>query len=235
MFCELHFHTQETSHCAKVPAVAGIRAFKEHGYECVVVTDHLNRSYYKEFYDGTLSYKDATDKWLMGYRTAKAEGDKLGVKVFLGCELDFDNGIAKNEYLVYGMTEEMFYEHSELWTLDEKSFKEFADSHGLFVAQAHPFRPWCKPCPAEHLHGVEVFNSHPRHDQRNHLAMEMWLTSDLIPLCGSDYHEADAVRGCGVDLVRDAESIQDIIAMLRKKEFRLVLPGEYTCPTRDTK
>lgn len=232
MFCELHFHTAGTSRCAKVSASDGIRAFRDHGYECVVVTDHLNRSYYKDFYDGTLSYEENTDKWLRGYRAAKAEGEKLGVNVLLGCELDYDEGIAKNEYLVYGMTEEMFYTHKELWTMNEASFKEFADSYGLFVAQAHPFRPWCNPCPEEYLHGVEVFNSHPRHDQRNHLAMEMWLTSDLIPLCGSDYHEPDAVRGCGMDFYRNADSITDIIDMLRKKEFRLVIPGKYTDPAR---
>ena len=232
MFCELHFHTHETSRCAKVPAADGIRAFKEHGYECVVVTDHLNRSYYKEFYDGILSYEENTDKWLSGYRAAKAAGDEYGVTVLLGCELDFDEGIAKNEYLVYGMSEKDFYEYRELWTMNEASFKTFADRHGLFVAQAHPFRPWCKPCPVDHLHGVEVFNSHPRHDQRNHLAMEIWLTSDLVPLCGSDYHEPDAVRGCGMDFKRDVSEIQDIIDMLHKREFRLVLPGEYTDPAR---
>ncbi len=232
MFCELHFHTHETSRCAKVPAAEGIRAFKEHGYECVVVTDHLNRSYYKDYYDGTLSYDENTDKWLMGYRAAKAAGDKLGVRVLLGCELDFDNGIAKNEYLVYGMSEDNFYEYRELWTMDEASFKRFADEHELFVAQAHPFRPWCKPCPAEYLHGVEVFNSHPRHDQSNHLAMKMWLTSDLVPLCGSDYHEPDACRGCGMDFNGDIEDIRDIIDMLCQKDFRLALPGKYTDPAR---
>ncbi len=232
MFCELHFHTQETSRCAKVPAAAGIQAFKEHGYECVVVTDHLNRSYYSDYYNGTLSYEAATDKWLLGYRTAKAEGDRLGVKVFLACELEFDEGIARNEYLVYGLSEEMFYTYRELWTHNEKSFKEFADKHGLFVAQAHPFRGWCEPCPCEYLHGVEVFNSHPRHVQANYKAIEMWLTSDLIPLCGSDYHEADAVRGCGMDFKKDAENMRDIISMLLNREYRLVLPGEYTCPAR---
>ncbi len=232
MFCELHFHTAQTSRCGKVTAENGIEAYKAYGYDAVVVTDHLNRSYYAEYYNGSLSYSEATDKWLLGYRTAKAVGEELGVKVFLGCELSFDTGIADNEYLVYGLSEEMLHEHRELWTLDERSFKEFADKHGLFVAQAHPYRGWCKPCPEEFLHGVEVFNSHPRHEQKNHLAMEMWLNSDLIPLCGSDYHDPDAIRGCGMDFRRDADSIQDIIDMLRAKEFRLVLPGEYTCPAR---
>ena len=215
-----------------MPAADGVRAFKDHGYDCIVVTDHLNRSYYADYYNGTLSYREATDKWLSGYRAAKEAGDRLGVKVFLACELDFDDGIARNEYLVYGMTEEMFYTCKEPWTMNEASFKAFADENGLFVAQAHPFRPWCKPCPIENIHGVEVFNSHPRHDQRNHLAMEMWLTSDLIPLCGSDYHEADAVRGCGMSFNRDADSIYDIIDMLRSKDYRLTLPGKYTDPAR---
>ncbi len=232
MFVEPHFHTAETSFCGKVKAEDGIKAYKAYGYDAVIVTDHLYRSYYEEYYNKSLSYKEATDNWLLGYRTAKSAGDKLGIKVFLGCELSFDDGIADNDYLVYGMTEEMFYLHRELWTLEEKSFKEFADSHGLFVAQAHPFRGWCKPCPTEYLHGVEVFNSHPRHVQANYKAMEIWLTSDLVPLCGSDFHDPDAVRGCGMDLEHDADNIRDIIDMLFKREYRLVLPGEYTCPER---
>ncbi len=232
MFTELHFHTSETSFCGKVPAEDGIKAYKAYGYDAVVVTDHLYRSYYESYYNGKLSYEEVTDWWLGGYHTAKAAGDKYGLKVFLGCEISFDQGVADNDYLVYGMTEEMFYEHRELWTLNEKSFREFADKHGLFVAQAHPFRTWCKPCPVEYLDGVEVFNSHPRHEQANHKAMEMWLTSDLIPICGSDYHDPDAIRGCGIDFKRDAESIRDIIDMLLKRDYGLVLPGEYTCPAK---
>ena len=62
--------------------------------------------------------------------------------------------------------------------------------------------------------------------------MEMWLSSDLIPICGSDYHEEDALRGCGMAFDRDADSIQDIVQMLRNKEYRLVIPGKYTDPAR---
>ncbi len=232
MFTELHFHTQETSRCGKVPAAEGIRAFRDYGYECVVVTDHLYDTSYEDYYNGKLSYDEMTDLWLSGYRAAKAEGDRIGVKVFLGCEINFDNGVGNNDYLVYGLTEEMFYKYREMWTWNESAFKEFADKHGLFVAQAHPFRGWCVPCPAEYLHGVEVFNSHPRHEEKNHLAMEMWLSNNLIPICGSDYHDPDAVTGCGMDFSREAESIQDIVDMLFKREFRLVLPGDYICPAK---
>ena len=180
-----------------------------------------------------------TDRWLSGYRAAKAEGDRIGVKVFLGVEINFDNGVCKrddgkgkNDYLVYGLTEDMFYTYREMWTRTEASFKEFADEHGLFVAQAHPFRGWCLPCPPEYLHGVEVFNSHPRHEEKNHLAMEMWLSNNLIPVCGSDYHDPDAITGCGMDFFRDADCIQDIVDMLFKRKFRLVIPGDYICPAK---
>ncbi len=227
MFTELHFHTKETSRCGRVPAADGITAYKNHGYDAVVVTDHLYRSYYDDYYNGNISYNEATDRWLSGYRAAKAEGDKCGLKVFLGCELSFDGGVADNDYLVFGMDEDMFYKYPELWTWEEKSFKEFADKNGLFVAQAHPFRGWCKPCPAEFLHGVEMFNSHPHHESANHKAVEMWLSTELIPVCGSDYHDPDALSGCGVRFKRNAESIHDIVSMLFAREYELVIPNNY--------
>lgn len=227
MFTELHFHTKETSFCGKVSAAEGVRAYKEYGYDAVVVTDHLYRSYYESYYNGKLSYEEVTDWWLGGYRAAKAEGDKCGLKVFLGCELSYDNGVADNDYLVFGMTEDMFYKNREIWAWNEERFKSFADEHGLFVSQAHPFRGWCKPCPKEYLHGTEMFNAHNHHNSHNDLALKRWLDTGLIPTCGTDFHDPDANLGCGVRFRKDAETIYDIIAMLRSGEYELVIPQNY--------
>ena len=43
---ELHFHTAETSVCAKAFAKDSNPFYKEHGYDLVVVTDHFNAEYF---------------------------------------------------------------------------------------------------------------------------------------------------------------------------------------------
>ena len=39
---EMHFHTSEVSACGSIAAAQGIRAYKERGYDTVVVTDHFH-------------------------------------------------------------------------------------------------------------------------------------------------------------------------------------------------
>lgn len=41
MKLELHFHTDESSPCGKIPAKEGIKQYKEAGYDGVAVSDHL--------------------------------------------------------------------------------------------------------------------------------------------------------------------------------------------------
>lgn len=234
MYTELHFHTKETSFCGTISALDSVAEYKAQGYDAIVVTDHFARNYFADYYSGALSWKEATDNWLLGYRTAKEAGEKQGIKVFLGCELSFDHYV-DNDYLVYGLTEDLLYNYPELWKLSEKQFKAFAEEHGLFFAQAHPFRGWCKLCPAEHLHGIEVFNAHPRHDSSNHKAIEVWFNTDLIPICGTDYHDAGAACGCGIRFKKEASCAKDIAAMLFAREYELVIPNRYSTSLRGIK
>ena len=39
---ELHFHTDESSRCGKVPAKDGVRMYIEQGYAGLAVTDHFS-------------------------------------------------------------------------------------------------------------------------------------------------------------------------------------------------
>ena len=43
---EMHFHTSEISVCGRVPAAEGVRAYKEKGYDALVVTDHFHSDYF---------------------------------------------------------------------------------------------------------------------------------------------------------------------------------------------
>ncbi len=231
MFTELHFHTKETSVCGTVSTADSIPEYKAFGYDAVVVTDHFCRNYFCDYYSGQLSWEEAMSNWLKGYRAAKAEGEKCGLKIFLGCEISFDHYV-NNDYLVYGLTEEILFKYPELWKMTEAKFKEFSDTHGLFFAQAHPYREWCRPCDPKFLHGTEMFNGHNHHNNQNHLAMQRWLDTKLIPICGTDFHHEDANLGCGVRFGKSADSIQDIVDMLFSRNYELVIPGTYSYTPR---
>ena len=71
---ELHLHTCETSLCGHVPAAVQVQLYHDLGYAGICVTDHLHDGYY----DPALSEKEwlaAMDRYLSGYRAAKAAGD----------------------------------------------------------------------------------------------------------------------------------------------------------------
>ena len=41
---EMHFHTDESSPCGKVPAKQGVNMYMENGYNGLVVTDHFSEN-----------------------------------------------------------------------------------------------------------------------------------------------------------------------------------------------
>ena len=71
---ELHLHTAESSRCGHVPAAEQVRVYKALGYAGVCVTDHLHDGYYEPSLDGA-GWREAMERYLRGYRAAKAAGD----------------------------------------------------------------------------------------------------------------------------------------------------------------
>lgn len=101
---ELHFHTDESSRCGKVPAKDGVRMYIEQGYAGLAVTDHFSE--YACGKEGP--WEDICSRFLEGWRLAKetAESAGSGFQVYLGMEIRFPHD--ENDFLVYGMTEEFF-------------------------------------------------------------------------------------------------------------------------------
>lgn len=216
---ELHFHTQETSPCGSVPAAQSVPAYRERGYDGIVVTDH----YYDKFFTRLppdLSWQAQLDRWLAGYRAAKAAGERCGMTVLLGLELRFTGSM--NDFLVYGATEELLRSHPGLYEMDPESFARFAREHGLFFAQAHPFRTGQVCCEARCLEGAEAYNGNKRHQNHNDRAAAFTEENGLVPLSGSDFHEWEDLARGGVrfhEAVRDSASL---VAALRRGGYALV-------------
>lgn len=189
---ETHFHTAETSPCGKVPASEGVRIYHDAGYAGIAVTDH----YFRDFFDRQPqgSWKHKVDAYLKGYRHALETGIKIGIDIYMGMELRFDEN--QNDYLVFGFDEDFLYKNSSLYELGLKGFKKLTAGTGIIIVQAHPFRYGMIPAEPDLIDGVEVYNGNPRHDSSNHLAFGYARENGLLMISGSDFHRPeDAARG----------------------------------------
>lgn len=208
---EMHYHTPQTSYCGNVPPAEALPKYKEAGYAGVVVTDH----FYKEWFQdkGDLPWEEKVELWLKGYRAAKEAAEGLdGFRVLLGMELRFPDNL--NDHLVYGIDEELLKKYPEPYLMTPAEYRAFADEHGLFFAQAHPFRVMCTPRDPAVLHGVEVFNGNGRWDSQDHKAEALAKEHGLIPLSGSDFHEWEDLCTGGMYLTERPADSRELARLL---------------------
>lgn len=181
---ETHLHTMETSRCGYVKAAEQVRRYKALGYDGICITDHLHRLYL-ELMDCKGDWKQCMNRYLYGYRCAREEGERIGLKVILGCELRFPED--ERDYLIYGIDEKWLYDHP---FITELSHEEFFKKYGkdVLIIHAHPYRD-NNNVDYKCVHGIEILNGNPRHDSRNELALKLALENpDLYRLAGSDAH-----------------------------------------------
>ena len=218
MKIEMHLHTKESSHCGKVSARDILPVYKQNGYGALVVTDHFGRGALERWQD--LPYEKQVENFLLGYRTAKQEGDRLGLRVFLGAEFRFEADNNNNDYLVYGLTEEFFFSNPDLtqWRLKEFVAKKPPEA---LVYQAHPFRNGCCPMRREYLFGLEVFNGHGGHDNRNGLALQLARMERYHAISGSDAHYEQYLCAGGLLTDQDVNSPQELLQVLTQDAYCL--------------
>ena len=218
MRIETHAHTKDSSSCGHIPARELVRLNIEAGVDALVITDHYSRSALAK-YEGTSQEK--LEQYLTGWRNAKEEGEKLGLTVIFGFELRIDAG--PEDFLVYGATPAFLEQYPELYTLSLQEVCDLCEANNLLIVQAHPFREVCRPQDPRYLHGIEIYNGHPRHDSRNDLALE-YAEQHSIPirLSGSDTHQLpDVARGGIVTEWNITDSVQ-LAQLLRSGEFELL-------------
>ena len=200
---EPHLHVSPVSMCARMTASETAEKFAECGFEAVVLTNHYSRNYMEVHGVGE---REWLELYLEGYHTFKAEGEKLGIEVFLGAEVTLfahhvgfyrakysEEFIFQNyaDYLVYGITEDFLKKGPLLCDLTLPELSAYCRERGALLLQAHPFR-------TEQLHslkdltfldGIEMnanegFPSGPCEEETKRLAKE----HGLIVTCGGDIH-----------------------------------------------
>lgn len=218
MKIEMHVHTSEGSPCAETDAESIVRAYSEAGYDAVVITNHFDSVLLKDF---GVTDDERIERYLLGYRKAKAVEEKYGIKVMLGVEIRLEPD--DEDFLIYGIDEEFLFRHPDLCFMDQQTVYELCHSCGAVFYQAHPFREPCVPRDPEFLDGVE-FNQRPRSGNHND-RLSRWVKAhpDLKFISGSDCHNLEQVGYGGIEVPRPVCNARELAELLKETQVKLIL------------
>ena len=211
---EMHCHTFETSPCGILSAAEVVDGMKEAGYMGTFITDHFYSRFFKKRGIDQLEWKDQADQYLKGYRAAKKRGDEIGIKVFLGLEVQTED--SPFEFLVYGPDEQFIYDNGPFYTLSTPAFYDLMHSNGFLVFQAHPFRFGLSPENPAYFDGIEIVNAQPRNESRNKLALKFAYDNDVMVIAGSDVHMIEDIGRSGIMIPEDINSPEDFIRFMKE-------------------
>lgn len=221
---EIHAHTDETSNCGRMPAAEAVRLYNALGYNGIMFADHLHSYTFKKMLkkNPNATWDDKIDYFLTGYKNALKEAENFpGFKVYLGCELRFDEN--DNDYLVFGVSEDKLRQMKDVITVETEDGLPYVRSMGLTVIQAHPFRERMTIVDPKLLDGIEVHNGHPNHDSRNDIA-KMWADKFDIKIrtSGSDFHgEYLPNSGILTDILPENE--EELQKIIKENKFETIL------------
>ena len=210
-----HTHTAETSKCGHLFAADVVDRYVRNGFSGLVVTDHLHPEYLSRI-DTQHNWDMVMDHYLSGYHASKKRGDEVGLDVILGAEFRFPEN--DNDYLVYGIDEQR---HPSNPNASCKSAQEFYDKFHdqVLIIHAHPFREGSAPVQETAIHGAEIINDNPRHENNNDKALEMCRRHpEYYRLAGSDTHRDGDEARAGVILperVKDSRAYKRMIETLQ--------------------
>ena len=211
MKIELHIHTTGFSYCGKLSAAEIVERYSKAGFDAIVITNHFNSISKQWFLDnGGVDYHKS---YFDTIRQAEELGKKCGLLVLGGFELRFDENA--NDYLVYGMTQEQCLDYEKIFTMTAAEFGAFARENDILFYQAHPFRNGITVVAPEHLFGIEVLNTHPRHDSRNDIALAWAEKYNLHKIAGSDCHQVQDVGTSAVYTDYPVKNIRDLVHVLK--------------------
>ena len=223
-YVQLHLHTSETSRCGRSPAAEMMRACKAAGYDLVAVTDHFFNA--NIGCDRALAWPDKVEYLLRGYRAAKAEGDRIGLKVIFGWE----TFTAGPELLTYGLGEEFLLDNPDIADVPYGAYVDRVNAAGGLLIHAHPYRqepyiPDFTPDPDSVL-AYEVYNHQNKSPEYNRRAYADAVKYGKLMVAGSDAHHVTEVGGGAMRFAEPVESVADVLEALRRGDGQIfeVLP-----------
>lgn len=212
---ETHAHTSTGFPCGKSTGDELVRYFKSLGYTGMILTDHILRSE-ADAVEG--KWEKRVEQLCVGYETAKAEGDAIGLDVFQGWEY----GEGWNHFLVYGLNRDWLMAYPDCLRWDPVTYLRRVREAGAFVVQAHPFREGVTSflLVPDQTDGVEVISA-SRSDEANRHAEDYCASYGKIRHAGTDIHWVNYPRLAGVEGNRRFADIHDYIEGLKAGEYKL--------------
>ncbi len=224
---ELHAHTAECDLCAVIGGGDMVKMYHDAGYSGMVITDHYFSLFF-EWFAGELSgasHRQVMERWLRGYYAALNEGEKLGFTVLAGAEVRFDGQI--NDYLVYGLEPDFFYDAPRLNTLKDVSELKKVLPDSALIIQAHPFRDGMTVCDPSPLFGIEGYNGGTE-PFRNQMARTFAAHYGKPLTSGSDTHSPQALGRGGIVTDVPILTAADLVRTLTSRAYGLMEDGR--CP-----
>ena len=215
-YYELHMHTSDTSRCGRSPAADMVAAYKQKGFTGVVVTDHLMNV--QSHAEPETDWNRRVEKQLAGYYAALEAGEKLGLTVYCGWELTYQDNA--EDYLTLGLSPQFLYDHPWLERYDIERYRDAVHAAGGILVRAHPYRrAWYIKKPYVEREGIadaiEVFNGGNSSQEENDMALAYAQKHNMPMTGGSDAHHVDeTARGYNA-LEKKAESYAELCEAIR--------------------
>lgn len=217
---ETHMHTKHTSKCGWLDAAALAEGYAQAGYAAVTITDHYNRDTFDHLHLETASPEEVLSVFLDGFRRLEGECARVGLKLYKGAELRFDE--CCNDYLLYNYPDELLARPEEVFHMGIAAFAPLAREAGALIVQAHPYRKKCTPAIACYLDGVEVCNRNPRHENNNGRAEEYAALHGLLRTGGSDCHRVEDIAQGGILAQTLPEDDAALVRLLRSGNYTII-------------
>jgi len=219
---ELHAHTSPASGCAEIAPEEVVRRYSELGYSGIAITNHFCPD-------------DAEDKneflrvFFDDFYRARETGEKLGVKVIFGAELNFFNE-NNNDYLLFGINEENLREIYDYMSTTIDEFVAKCKNDKMFLCHAHPYRQKEIILRPELIDGFEGINIHPHHNSKVALAARYAKENNLILTCGTDYHHNTHEGLSAMRFNKLPSDTYEIAEILKEDDFIMEIGGRVLLP-----
>ena len=215
MKIDLHVHTSEISMCGKLSVKEVVEQYAAQKYDAIVIANHFNTATEQGYINrgGSDFYKAYHDTVRLGVEL----GRQSGLLVLGAYELRFDND--PNDFLVFGMSEELCRDHKKIFAMTPAEFSTFARENDILFYQAHPFRNTMQIVRPELLFGIEVLNTHPRHDSRNDIALAWAEKYGLHKIAGSDCHQLPDVGTSAIFTDHPVRNNADLVHVLKNNLY----------------
>ena len=217
MKIDLHIHTSEISQCGHLSCEKVIDLYAAANYDAIVITNHFNRDTAEYF--ARQGVNDFNKIYHDVLRYAAEFGKARGLLVLGAYEVRFDEN--SNDYLVFGMNELLCRNYTDIFAMTPAEFSQFSRQHGLLFYQAHPFRNNMTVVKPELLFGIEVTNTHPRHDNRNDIAALWAKKYCLHQIAGSDCHRVEDVGTSAIFTNHPVKNMKDLIYVLANDLYQI--------------